>query len=273
MDAPLQLPVTAAGLLAASLAVVAGGPMFAAGLTALRGRRAARDLEPAPLRPGLHGGVLVSGPVRLESPLFAPLSQRACAGFVLEVAAPGSRVAGRIEERRGFRLVGDGVEAHVAAEFAEWRPEVTDERLVAAGEALPERLERLLEGVPETRWLRARGPLRIVERALLPDADVWVAGHVRRARPAEAVVERVLAATGTDDATAVLIGASGPGEPALWIEACEALPMRICGRRPDLLADAPPAWRVALAALGPLVSLAGLLYLARALDRGLGGRF
>ncbi len=273
MDALLHLPVTAVGLLVATAAVIVGGPLFAAGLAAVRCRRAAHSLEAAPLGAMLAGPVLVHGRIQLESPLFAPLSQRACAGFVLEVAAPGAPIGGRIEERRAFRLIGDGVEAHVAAEEAAWAPEVTAEREVAADEVLPSRLEQLIESVPEARWLRARGSMRIVERALLPSAQVWVAGVVRRARPAESAVERVLAATGTDDATAFLIEASGQQEPELWIEAGDAMPIRVFGRSPDLRAMAPPSWQVVLVVLGPVLSLLGLIHIAQALDRSIGGRF
>lgn len=269
----MDLPITLFGLLAAAAAVVAGAPLFAAGLAAVRSRRDAGALAPEPLSEHRLGPALVVGEVRLESPLFAPLSQRACAGFVLEVAALGSGASARIEDRRAFTLVHGAAEAHVAAAEAEWMPAVTDSREIAAGETVPSRLEGLIESVPEARWLRGRGAIRVTERALLPSAPVWVAGQVRRSLPAESAVERVLAATGTDDATEVLIEAAGQEEPALWIEPAEASPLRVFGAPPDLRALAPPASRMVLALLGPLVSLAGLLYLARALERSLGGRF
>lgn len=273
MDAPFPLPVTTAGMLVAVAAVVGGGPLFAAGLAALRGRRVLRELRPSRLAPDSAGTSLVCGSVQLESPLFAPLSQRACAGFVLEVASPGAPVSGRILDRRSFRIVGDGVEAHVAAEQAAWIPEVSDERVVEPGEALPTRLEHLIDSLPEARWLRTRGPVRLIERALLPSAEVWVAGFVRRARPAEAAVERVLAATGTDDATAILIGGAGHAEPALWIEAADEVPLTVSGLALDPSAMAPPAWKLALVVAGPVLSLSGLLHLAQALDHAVGGRF
>lgn len=272
MDSPLHVPISAAGMLVAACAVIAGGPLFATGLAALRGRRAARELSRSELNPGSHGPALVRGRVQLASPLFAPLSQRACAGFVLEVAAAGAAVSGRIEDRRSFRLVADGCDAHVAAEEGQWSPAETDSREIASGEVLPTRLEQLIDSVPEARWLRSRGAMRIVERALLPTAEVWVAGVVRRARPAEAAVERVLAATGTDDATAVLIEAAGHAEPELWIEAGEALPLIVSDSLPEQGAWSPPAWQVGLAVVGPLVSLVGMLYLAQALDGRVGGR-
>ncbi len=272
MAAPLHIPVSAAGLLVAAVAVIGGGPLFAAGLAALRGRRAARALTPVPLTPKSRGPVLVRGRVQLESPLFAPLSQRACAGFVLEVAAHGAPLGGQVQERRAFRLIADGCEAHVAAEDGQWAPVETDSREIAPGEVLPTRLEQLLDQVPEARWLRARGAMRLTERALLPTAEVWVAGTIRRARPAEAAVERVLAATGTDDATAVLIEASGHADPELWIEGGEALPVVVSHASPEPARLAPPAWQIGLVLVGPLVSLLGLLYLAQALDQRTGGR-
>jgi len=258
--------------LVAAVAVVAGGPLFATGLAALRGRRAARALTPSSLTPASRGPVLVRGRVQLESPLFAPLSQRACAGFVLEMAAADAAVSGRVQERRAFRLVTDGGDAHVAAEAAQWAPGVTDSRDIARGEVLPTRLEQLLDTVPEARWLRSRGAMRLTERALLPTAEVWVAGVVRRARPAESAVERVLAATGTDDATAVIIEAAGHAEPEWWIEDGDALPVRVSEVPPVAAQLAPPAWQVGLALAGPMVSLLGLLYLAQALDQRMGGR-
>ena len=81
----LLLGAGPAGMLTAGACVVAGGPWFADGLRAVRHRRlfaALRRRRNDGLREGL---VLAHGRVELESPLFAPLSQRPCAGFVLEV--------------------------------------------------------------------------------------------------------------------------------------------------------------------------------------------
>src|SRR5438067_7326834 len=92
-----------ASLVLAAGAVVIGAPLFSEGLRALRLRRRLTRLQACAPASGLAGLVHVRGRVALESPLFAPLSARPCAGWQLEVHGIGAPVARTAEVRRPFR--------------------------------------------------------------------------------------------------------------------------------------------------------------------------
>src|ERR1051326_2372734 len=130
------------------------------------------------------------------------------------------------------------------------------------------------------RSLRDRGvTLRLVERALEVGAQVYVTG-VAHGVATLAMVESVeLAATGTDGAT-FEAEASGLGEtggstnPGLWIEADEPLDRVLVSTEPPAKdALEPPAWRLAMLVIGPILTLAGLFSLARAAAPLVVGRF
>jgi hypothetical protein len=282
MEFLADIPVRAFWLLTAAGCVVAGAPLFASGLRALRLRHALAGLKERPLDADVAGLVLVSGKVSLEGPLFAPLSGKPCAGYTLEVSGKDTRVGGTVHELRPFRLTSGGVSARVVPEHVRWMGAVTSERTVTASETLPEKLTEMLDRSVEVRWLLNRKvTLRIVERALSVGAEVFVTGVVRGAATVAMVESVELAATGTDGPM-FDYGASGSGDaydnagmhPGLWIEAEEPFD-RV------LVTDAPPtpeslmprAWRLTLLVLGPLVTLAGILYLARAAVPLIAGRF
>ena len=279
MDLLARIPVTAVGVLVAIASVVAGAPLFAIGRRALRLWRVLGSLAERPLARNLSGWVNVRGRVAIVSPLFAPLSGRRCAGFQLEVCGENSRVGGVVEEWRPFRLEQQDASALVSAESASWQAPVTEERTIGATEPLPERLAKLLEGCAETRWLRdRRAPLRVVERALEAGAEVSVLGVAREERATESVERVELAATGTDDGLSVEVE-TGPGDSApaaeLWIAGGSELPagVRVFTEPPDPHALRPSRWRLSLLGVGPGLTLAGLLYLARAAGPLIQGRF
>lgn len=269
MDLLPPLPPTFVTFALAAGSVVAGAPLFATGRRALRLRQALVGLHEAPLSADAAGLVAVRGRVALEGPMFAPLSGRACAGFTLEVAGDRMRVGAVLHELRPFRLLGESASARVVAEHARLGTAITAERLLAAGEALPQRLAELLGSSPEVRWLLDRRvPLRLVERALEAGAEVVVTGMARPAFATVATVERVtLAATGTDgggwaDVTSHVVTANT--EPSLWIEAGEPLErLEITPSAPTAAQLAAPRWQVLLVLAGPLLALAGLLALAQ----------
>ena len=283
-DAFAQLPVSALLLLLAAVAVVAGAPLFAAGWRALRMRRAAAGLAVVPLDGEAAGLVTLQGRVALESPMFAPLSGRPCAGFTLEVAGDGMRVGASMSELRAFRLVGEQATARVVVDHTVWHGAVTERRTIAPLEALPERLAGLLEQSAEVRWLRdQRVALQLTERALEVGAEVFVTGVARGSGVAQvergqaqvfAMVESIeLAATGTDGMAWTVgdigdIGDKGNRssrrEPELWIESGEPLgQLLVTPEAPAPAVVAPPLWKLTLMLLGPAFTLAGLLYLAR----------
>jgi hypothetical protein len=276
MPTPFVIPVSTAGMLAAVACVVAGGPLFADGLRALRLRRLLSGLVPGAARPGSHGFVRLAGHVALESPLFSPLSQRPCAGYQLEVRAADGSVAGRVGEFRGFKLVSDGCDAFVEAAGGEWTMPVTAERNVAAGEQVSANMAALLDRDVTLRWLRdRRAPMRIVERSVEAGTRVEVLGHARASAAAEsAEVEELLAATGTDGAAFAAALDRVQPRPNLRIAALDPLELRVVANgevHPENFA--PPRWRAFGAVLGPVLSLAGLVYLAHAAEATIGGRF
>jgi hypothetical protein len=266
MAAPFLIPVTPAAMLAAVACVVAGGPWFADGLHALRARRALRALRGQPFGPLRPGVLVVRGRVALESPLFAPLSARPCAGYVLEARLEGGPLAGAVHAQRDFRLETPDGPAEIAGARARWEIAAHFERTFATPDELSENLTALLERSPELRWLKsARRPIVLTERALLAGAEVCVLG-VAEALRAEALPERVeLARTGTDDDAVVMDEAPGRAVPAWRVGPEEPLERCVVSDRaprPDALA--PPAWRVLGALGGPALLLAGLLALVHA---------
>lgn len=262
----------------AATAVAGGAPLFSEGLRVLRLRRSLARLPERALRELPDGFAHVRGRVALESPLFAPLSGKPCAGFLLEIGtAERGRVA-VISERRPFRLVSEGVVARVAGDLGHWQLTPGMARLVTRDEALSERLTQLIAQSPEAEWLRRSGSsLAMVERVLPAGAECHVVGSVRVARPVEAVDEVVALRTGTDDAVATvtrtvdLLGGSRAAtavEPDLTIDEGGSLEyLYVSDTGPTHLADAQPAWKLIGLGLGPVLSLTGLLYLANAADR------
>src|SRR5262249_7955207 len=153
---------------------------------------------------------------------------------------------------------------------------VTDLRTFGAEAALPERLAGLLESNAEIRWLRSRrAPLRIVERALEPGAGGAVMGVAREGRGAghEETVE--LAGAGRDDGVATTITAGGGSSMAeLWIAGDDEARVgpQVFSETPDLRLVQPSFWHLTLVGFGPVLSLIGILYLARAAAPLLTGR-
>ena len=213
-------------LVLAALGVVAGAWLVRSGVRALRQATVWREVAPQALTPEAVGRVAAQGRVALEGPVFAPLSGRPCAGFVLEVAGQGLRVGHTVRQTRPFRLVNGDVAARVVDDRVQLRTGITAERVVQPGEAMPAGLQWLEDASAELRWLRDRDrPLHLVERALLVDQDVVVRGHVRPSNVAGTIApapERVatLARTGTDDAAwdATTVRSVATREPALWLE-------------------------------------------------------
>ena len=290
MEALTQLPVSVPLLLLATAFVVAGAPLFAAGLHAFRLRRALAELRETAPDEDASGVVMVRGEVVLESPMFAPLSGKPCAGYALEISGEGMRVGGVVRELRPFRLAGEHATARVVPDQAQWHGGITGERTVAAGEAMPERLAGLLGQSPEVRWLQDRRvTLCLTERALEAGSEVFVTGVARasdehagqRSRHGAqvfAMVESVeLAATGTDS-MAWSVGGDGrvirTAQPELWIEADEPLRrLLVSAEAPRPAALAPPFWKLVLMLLGPALALAGLLYLTCVAAPFVMGRF
>lgn len=266
-------------MLAAVACVIAGGPWFVDGLRALRQRRALAGLragEDAPLR---EGAVTARGYVVLASPLFAPLSGRPCAGYVLEVGSALTRMVGRVSDTRAFRLATRDGLADVDAVAGIWDVAVGTERHVDSVAELSENLKVLLASTPELRWLVAHGgPLVLRERALLAGSVALVLGVATSlAAPAVAQAGEFLR-TGTDDGAWIVnstaTAAAAPATPAWGIGAGDLFERCIVSDgAPDSGRFAPPAWRLLGTVLGPALSLAGLLLLAQAAGRALDGGF
>jgi len=286
MELPVWLHPTAAGLSFAAAAVAAGAPLFSDGLRALRLRRLMPHLREVALGGATSGLVHVRGAVRLESPLFSPLSSAPCAGFRLEVRGAGSPVARGLDVFRPFRISSGGWSAQVRGTKVRWVLSETATREVAPDQPLTQNLASLLRRVPEALWLRRSGvTLRLTERALLEGAECHVVGCARGGYEMEIAEELDLARTGTDDAAPAPVfsalargrafagpAASGPALPAapgsdLRIDSGEHLDfLLVSDRPPEPRHLAVARLRVAGVAIGPLLSLAGMLYLANAAD-------
>jgi len=268
---------TYTGVAFAAAAVAGGAPLFAAGLRAWRLRAGLRRLTARPLRELPTGLVQVRGRVALEGPLFAPLSGDPCAGFVLDVGAAGEGRLTSIAERRPFRIVSEGVTAHVAGDLASLKLRPGIAREIAPDQPLTERLEALLARSPEAMWLRRSGRrLALVERVLSAGAECHVVGFAHALRSVAAEREVEMLRTGTDDVPArnvsiavdLLGGAHALGQPDLWLDDGGTLAFLVVGDRdPGNLLRSAPAWKAILIALGPLLTLGGLLYLANAAER------
>jgi hypothetical protein len=269
MEALVVQP-TAAGTVLAAAAIAAGAPLFSAGLRALRLRRHFRGLRESALAALPTGISRVRGRVALESPMFAPLSGRPCAGFRLEVTGERSPVPRSVEVKRTFRLTDGGVSARVEGAAARWDLEPSGERTVGPEEPLTEHLAVLLARIPEARWMRRAGmSMRLVERALVAGGECHVVGFARHQRTVERQAELSIARTGTgevvivDAAEAAASPEPAHDDPDLWLGPGDHLDFL-------LVSDRPPrpehirvgALRLLALVLGPALSLAGMLYLA-----------
>lgn len=265
---PILQPTPFACAIAAAL-VVAGAPLFSAGLRSWRLRRHLCGLEERSLSEEPTAFGLTRGRVALESPLVGPLSGKPCAGYRLEVRGSGGMRVATLEDFRPFRLVGDGVTARVAgADEATWDLSLVAERAVTPGDALSENLTALLARSPEALWLRRAGmTITLAEHALLAGEQCFLVGSARRAQPYELISEVELARTGTDDARVASARSQVAATPDLWIEAGGHLDyLRISDRAPTPAALAVPAWKTLGVIVGPLLGLAGMLYLAAVAD-------
>jgi hypothetical protein len=269
MDLTQLVHPTVGGLACAISAVVAGAPLFSAGLRSLRLRRQFADLAETPLADGLTGLVRVSGTVTLDSPMFTPLSAAPCAAFQLEVHAVGAPMVKTIEERRPFRVAGREASARLESTAGRWALSATAEREVAANVPLPRNLSRLLEQVPEAMWWRrAGGRLRLVERALLAGSSCHIVGFARRANSLDHLEGLELVRTGTDGVLEQASASALAEPPELWLGPGEFLDFLFVSDRAPVGRDlAMPAWRTLGAFAGPVLSMLGLLYLAAAADQ------
>ena len=262
------LEPTPAGSAVAAALVVAGAPMFSVGLRVLRLRRGLKELTERPLAEVPSGFVMVAGRVALDSPLVGPLSCKPCAGFALEIR--GSGTSARVTEQRPFRLMADGVLAQVLAADGAWEMTATARRDLAHGEKTSQNLTALLQRSPEAAWIAHSGAFTVVERALLASQWCWVIGQGNHARPLDLPQELdlQLRKTGTDDAPQTFAAHAAPSEPDLWLRTDPYLQfLRVSDERPHPASLAPPPWGLVLAVAGPLLSLTGLVYLARAAER------
>jgi len=276
---PIHFLPTPLGLVLSAVAVVLGAPLFADGLRSLRLRRHLLSLRETGLESTTHGFTHVRGRVALESPLFSPIGQEPCAGFRLEIRGEGHAVRRSVEVRRTFRLVDRDVIARVAGEPGRWRIEPTASRRIAANEPLSEHLAALLAGVPEAAWLRRAGvPLVLTEHALLAGRECHVVGSAQSTAAVAYAETGEALRTGTDAdvvttddllAVAAKPAAAGalPSAPEVTISTGEHLDfLLVTDRAPspgDLHVAAP---RVAGVLLGPMLTLAGMFYLAAAAD-------
>ncbi len=267
---PFQLTPSVAGAFAGLAAVAAGAPLFSEGLRALRIARRATSLVEHPLAERPTGFTGARGQVVLDSPLFSPLTHRPCAGYRLSVASRERGQVAALEERRPFRIMAGEVTARVAGPIAHWRMSPGERRVVEPGDPLTAHLAALIERSPEASWLRRTGAtLVLTEHVLESGAVAHVVGHVREARPYETSSQE-WARTGTDD-VAVAVGAitgAAPGEPDLWIDDGGSLECLIVSDRPITEVRLRHT-RVRMLGLvfGPLLSLTGLLVLARLAER------
>ena len=279
MELPVWLHPTATGLSLAAAAVASGAPLFSDGLRALRLRSLMPRLREVALARTALGMAHARGTVVLESPLFSPLSRVPCAGFRLEVRGVGTPLMRAIEVFRPFRICSGGVSARVSGGRIRWLLSETATRDVTHDHPLTQNLASLLLRVPEAQWLRrSRMTLRITERALLEGTECHLVGELRAGGEIAEDQTLGMAATGTHDVFETVAPWSSTrwaprtyaGAPAcdLEVEAGEPLGyLLVSDRPPEPRHFGVPAVRVLGMALGPLLSLAGLVYLALAADR------
>ncbi len=251
----------------AAALVVAGAPMFSAGLRSLRLRRHLRALADRTRTHAEVGFGLVRGRVTLESPLVGPLSGRPCAGYRLEVLSRGALRVATLEDFRPFKLVTESGDAHVAASEGTWELSAIAEREVGPRDPMSENLTALLARSAEAQWVRRCGlKITLVERALLAGDDAYVIGSVRPAEPYELDAEAELERTGTDDAIAAAPRARS-GTPERWIDGGGHLDyLHVSDRAPSAASLTVSPWRMLGVVVGPLLGMAGMLYLAAAAD-------
>ena len=254
------------GAIAAAL-VVAGASLFGAGLRSLRLHRQLRRLEERSPGDDRSGFGMVRGRVALESPLVGPISGRPCAGFRLEVLGPGAMRVATLDDLRPFRVRTSGGTAHVAGvDGGAWDLPLVAERTVSPGDDLSANLRALLRRSPEALWLRRAGvKVTLVERALLAGEACCVIGAARPAQPYELISDLELARTGTDDALPAPL--QQVETPELWVEPDAQLEyLRISDQPPTAAALAVSPWRTLGVVAGPLLSLAGMIYLTALAD-------
>ena len=282
MNLGLDLYHSAPGLLCAAAAVFAGAPIFARGLRALKLRQHLEGLRSASIGDAPEGMVHLRGKVTLEHPLRSPISELPCAGFRLEARTLDSARFEHVDEVRSFSLEQGTYAARVTEDPAGWEIQVTGQREIRADDVLSEQLATLLKQMPEPAWARSAGAtIQLVERALITGAECHVVGFVRHAPPldivaevpAEVVTEAVWLRTGTDNEPWVGAASAGNGSstaqraPVLWVGRGDHLEfLLVSDQAPEARRLSPPFWQTLGAAFGPLLSLAGLVYLARALD-------
>ncbi|MGH7742141.1 MAG: hypothetical protein ACRENS_08970 [Candidatus Eiseniibacteriota bacterium] len=281
MNLGLDLSHNAPGLLCAAAAVAAGAPIFARGLRALKLRQHLEGLRSAAIADAPEGLVHLRGKVTLEQPLRGPISGLPCAGFRLEARTLDTASFEHIDEVRRFSLEQGSYTARVVEDPAAWEVQVTGQREIKAGDNISQQLATLIKKMPEPAWARSAGAtLQIVERALITGSECHVVGFVRHAPPmemeaelpVEVAAEAVWLRTGTDNESWG-VSSSGNGDasaakaPALWVGRGEHLEfLLISDQAPEARRLAPPLWQAIGAFVGPILSLSGLVYLARALD-------
>jgi len=282
MNFGLDLFHSAPGLLCAAAAVAAGAPIFARGLRTLKLRQHLEGLHSAPIADAPEGMVHLRGKVTLDPPLRAPISGVPCAGFRLEARALDSASFERVDEVRRFSIEQGSYTARVVEDPVSWEVQVTGQREVKGSDVISQQLTALLKRMPEPAWARSAGAtLQLVERALITGSECHVVGFVRHAPPmsaalevpAEAVTEEVWLRTGTDNESWSTSTSYGNGSvtlepaPALWVGRGEHLEfLLVSDQAPEARRLAPPLWQTFGTLIGPVLSLAGLLVLARALD-------
>jgi len=271
MDPSSLLPLTPGGMLFAAAAVVAGAPLFARGRRSYLARKSFRELAERPLTEDSTGLVRARGRVALESPILAPLSGTPCAGFVVEVRGQGSSIGGAIRDMRAFRLQSGDTTALVPSQDCDWYTPVTAQREITPSTQVSERLATLLDSNNDVRWLRERGvTLQVTERALEAGRVVCVVGVTYHERVAANERQSEFLATGTDGG-----GFQRPElVPALPLDTYELrfgtddrLPrVQVFADPPEAKLSTPPRWNDLLLIVGDALTLAGLLYLARAAE-------
>jgi hypothetical protein len=272
MTLGLDLHPTAPGLMCAAASLIAGAPLFSDGMRAVRLRRRLERLRTAPLSEWPSGFVHVRGRVALESPMFAPLSGKPCAGWRLELRSSSPRTLACLDERRAFQLIDGTVLARVVEHGATWELAVSAERDIAHDEPVSAHIEALLLRAPEVAWARRAGAtLHVVERALMAGAECHVIGTAQHSRMRSAEMDDEWLRTGTDDGPIERIHLASKHEyeiePDLRISSGEHLDfLLVTDREPSAARLSLPAWRMLGAAAGPAMGLAGLTYLASAFD-------
>jgi len=280
MNLGLDLYHNAPGLLCAAAAVAAGAPVFALGLRALKLREHLEGLRSAAIADAPEGLVHLRGRVTLDPPLRAPISGLPCAGFRLEARTLDSASFERVDEVRRFSIEQGSYAARVVEDPAGWEVQVTGQREIKASDAVSAELLALIQRMPEPAWARSAGAtLQIVERALIAGSECHVIGFVRHAPPVaaelpvEAVAEAAWLRTGTDYESWPNVSEASDEEareardPVLWVGRGEHLDfLLVSDQAPEVRRLVPPLWHTLGTWIGPIMSLTGLIVLARAID-------